>query len=152
MARYIDADLLLEEVENNTPLNWTDSEIELQEQFDFQVFKHIIEYQPTADVVPKSEVEMHGGSFYFELENELEKAREGVERFMREHDAKVAREIFEEIEREITDALQSNYKVLPKIEASEELYHCVHGKISALCGIDGFVEELKKKYTEGEGV
>ena len=64
--------------------------------------------------------------------------------------ADVAREIFEEIETEITEALKSNYKVLPEIEASDELYHCVHGKISALCGIDGFIEELKKKYTEGE--
>lgn len=51
MARYIDANLLMEDVENNTPLNWTDSESEIQEQFDYQTFKHIIEKQPTADVV-----------------------------------------------------------------------------------------------------
>lgn len=65
--RYIDADLLLEEVENNTPLNWTDSERELQEQFDYQVFRHMIEYQPTVDVAPKSEVE----KIFEELEDVL---------------------------------------------------------------------------------
>ena len=59
-----------------------------------------------------------------------------------------AREIFEEIEREINDALQSNYKVLPIIEESEALWNRVNGKIDALRGIDGFLDELKEKYTE----
>ena len=59
----------------------------------------------------------------------------------------VAREIFEEIEREITDALKSNYKVLPQIELSEALWNNVNGKINALRGIEYFMEELKKKYT-----
>lgn len=61
--------------------------------------------------------------------------------------AEVAREIFEEIEREITDALKSNYKVLPLIEESEALWNNVNGKINALRGIEYFIEELKKKYT-----
>ena len=60
----------------------------------------------------------------------------------------VAREIFEEIDREINDALQSNYKVLPIIEESEALWNRVNGKIDALRGIDGFIDELKQKYTE----
>ena len=51
MSRYIDANLLLEEIEDNLPINWTDSDRELQEQFDYQVFKHMVDYQPTADVV-----------------------------------------------------------------------------------------------------
>lgn len=60
MARYIDADLLLAEIEDNTPLNFTDSESEVQAQFDFQVFKHMVGYQPTADVVPREAcVDMH---------------------------------------------------------------------------------------------
>ena len=62
----------------------------------------------------------------------------------------VAREIFEEIEQEIAAALKSNYKVLPQVIDSYEIYHTVKGKISALCGIDGFIAELKKKY-ESEG-
>ena len=62
--------------------------------------------------------------------------------------AEAAREIFEEIEKEITDALKSNYKVLPQIEESEALWNNVNGKINALRGIEYFMEELKKKYTE----
>ena len=65
--------------------------------------------------------------------------------------AEVAREIFAEIEREINDALQSNYKVLPIIEESEALWNRVNGKIDALRGMSGFIDELKEKYTEGEG-
>ena len=62
----------------------------------------------------------------------------------------VAREIFEEIEREINDALQSNYKVLPLIEQSEALWNRENGKIDALRGIEGYIAELKNKYTESE--
>ena len=62
--------------------------------------------------------------------------------------SEVAREIFEEIEREINDALQSNYKVLPLIEQSEALWNRENGKIDALRGIEGYIAELKKKYTE----
>ena len=61
----------------------------------------------------------------------------------------VAREIFEEIEEEITAALKSYYKVLPQLEFSNELYNRVQGKVDALRGVEGFVAELKKKYTEG---
>ena len=62
----------------------------------------------------------------------------------------VAREIFEEIEAEIKLALESNYKVLPQLEFSNELYNSVRGKIDALRGIEGFIAELKKHYTEEE--
>ena len=51
MKKYIDTDLLLQEVEDNRPLNWSNSEVEVQRDFDFDLFKHIIGYQPTADVV-----------------------------------------------------------------------------------------------------
>lgn len=85
MARYIDADLLLEELENNTPLNWTDSEIELQQQFDFQVFKHIIEYQPTADVVPKSEIEQ----IFAEIDEAIDNLRGA---FLRQRISEIKRE------------------------------------------------------------
>ena len=50
MARYIDADLLIQEIKEETPLNWTDSERELQEQLDYRIFKHMVDYQPTANV------------------------------------------------------------------------------------------------------
>ena len=64
--------------------------------------------------------------------------------------SEVAREIFEEIEEEIEEALKSNYKVLPQLEFSNELYNSVRGKIDALRGIEGFIADLKKKYTEEE--
>ena len=76
---------------------------------------------PTADVVPKSEV---------------------------------ARKICCEIEEEIVAALESNYKAKADRLASCECYFAdeivslCEGKIAALRGIEGFVEELKKKYTE----
>ena len=63
----------------------------------------------------------------------------------------IAREIFEEIEQKIAAALKSNYKVLPQVIDSYEIYHTVQGKISALRGINDFIDELKKKY-ESEGV
>ena len=65
--------------------------------------------------------------------------------------AEVAREILEELEREIEGALKSNYFVLPQIEESEALWNRVHGKIDTLRGIGGFIEELKEKYTEKGG-
>ena len=65
--------------------------------------------------------------------------------------SEVAREIIKEIEKEINDALKSNYNVLPQLEEFAELWSRVQGKIDALRGIGGFVEELKEKYTEDEG-
>ena len=102
-----------------------------------------------ADVVPKSEVEW----LYQTVDNYSQEVMyhdEITKMKVDEAKAEVAREIFEEIEREINDALQSNYRVLPQIEESEALWNRVNGKIDALRGIDGFVEELKKKYTESE--
>ncbi len=108
------------------------------------------QYQST-DVVPKSEVYGFSAEELAQkvegLTIELEAMRCAANSY-KMHYENLAREIFEEIEKEIEEALKSNYKVLPQFEASEELYHNVHGKISALCGIDGFIEELKKKYTE----
>lgn len=93
---------------------------------------------PTADVVPRERFDRVFGNLKAVLEERAEDK------------AEVASEIFEEIEQEINAALQSNYKVLPQIEQSESLWNRVNGKIDALRGIDGFIAELKKKYTGGE--
>lgn len=78
-------------------------------------------YKPTADVAPRAEV---------------------------------AREIFEEIESEIVAALQSNYRAkqerVEKQLPDDFVSYMCEGKIAALRGIEAFVEELKKKYTEGK--
>ena len=68
----------------------------------------------------------------------------------------VAEEIFGEIEKEIHLALNSNYNARaersahPHIEMADEFVSYCDGKIHALRGIDDYVAELKKKYTESE--
>ena len=61
--------------------------------------------------------------------------------------SEVVNEIFAEIEKKIAAALESNYNARQYFELSDDLYHVENGKISALRGIEGFIEELKKKYT-----
>ncbi len=85
------------------------------------VFVEDIENAPTADVVPRDDV----------------------------------RRIFEEIEQELVAALESNYRVyrehLEKYGDKPNLeFLCMcNAKTNALRGIEGFVEELKEKYTGG---
>ena len=55
MARYIDADALLERFDAEAPMNWNDTEAEIQENTDFMFYRRIVENAPTADVVPKAE-------------------------------------------------------------------------------------------------
>ena len=50
MARHIDADKLLKDVKDATPMNWTNSEAEIQAQLDWKCFIALIKGQPTADV------------------------------------------------------------------------------------------------------
>lgn len=61
-----------------------------------------------------------------------------------------ARDIFAEIEKEITAALKSNYKAKKEhIENNNndaEFLSHIDGKINTLRGIEGFIEELRKQY------
>ena len=118
MAEYIDREKLLEQIEE--PMNWTDSEAELQEQADYQSYKNLIENALTEDVVPRSEVD---------------KAKQDV-----------AREIFEEIHKEIKCALDNNYNELNKHIVDKHFAEYISGKLHALRGIDDFIDELKKNY------
>lgn len=65
------------------------------------------------------------------------------------------RRIFEEIEEEITAALESNYRVynehLEKYGDKPNLeFLCMcNAKVNTLRGIEGFIEELKEKYSKG---
>lgn len=157
-----------------------------------KAFREFVDQLPTADVVPKSEVEEltreneslaktvnEASELVRKLQSKVKKSKSEVEELEAERErqyeqakadilanmadggtschwcidehkaqakAEVAREIFEEIEKEIKAALESNYKVLSQFEQSDELWYRVNGKIDALRGIDGFVEELKKKY------
>jgi phosphoribosyl-ATP pyrophosphohydrolase len=139
MARYIDADKVTEEINRIGGHNLC--------EWETLGVKALIDRQPTADVVPKSEVERLQSQV-----NRLKKYDEERDialhaRLITETREKVAREIFEEIDGEIKLALDSNYKARSQVELSDELYHTVNGKISALRGIDDFLAELKKKYT-----
>ena len=122
--RYIDADKLVEmcnrqiECEWNTiaaPGSWADA---------FQDFSDLVEQTPTADVVPRSEVEK-----LEEYIDDLNDSKEHLCVMLEEARADVAREIFEEIktylEYEYMSYLKAyDYTLLTRIE------------------------DLKKKYTE----
>ena len=161
MARYIDIDLLIDKVEE-TDWYHISKQGELvsgaNSKDDIPLYKHsdikeVLNNAPIADVVPKSEVE--------KLETILNSYALQYGTVMDKHivieraKSEVAREIFEEIEQEINGALESNYEARsarlsnPNIEMADEFIAYCEGKISALRGIDGFIGELKKKYTEG---
>lgn len=144
MARYIDADKVMEEINRIGGHNLC--------EWETIGVKALIDRQPTADVVPKSEydnLKMRFDALDRECDR-LEKAESEKHDKIIEAKAKVAREIFAYIEQEIVAALESNYKVISKFVESDDLYYTVKGKISALRGIEGFVEELKKKYLPQE--
>lgn len=66
MGRLIDADALIEVIKESRPLNWTDSESELQEDADYNHFIEMVKEQPTAYDVEKVVAEL-------EREKELHK-------------------------------------------------------------------------------
>ena len=164
MARFIDADALRERLEiiNVVAEDWYGMGVSTGL---YKAEKEICE-MPAADVVPRADFadQKAMGDMCAEViarqDKEIERLRDEANRYKRyyfRHDydemiaeakAEAAKEIFEAIEREITDALKSNYKVLPQVEESEALWNNVNGKINALRGIEYFLEELKQKYTE----
>ena len=58
MSRLIDADALIEFIKESRPLNWTDSESELQEDADYNHFIEMVNAQPTAYDVEKVVTEL----------------------------------------------------------------------------------------------
>ena len=158
MARYIDADKVIKFIK------------EANDMYPFLIDENekcrvcdLIESQPDADVVPKSELSIIGVQ-NMALENTnvdlkrrlviaeavasvaIGKASDMVSESKRE----VAREIFAEIENTINNELQNNHKVLPQVEFSNEIWNRISGRINALQGIRDFIAELKKKYTEDQ--
>ena len=137
MARYIDADALLGKIPDDLPYKAS--------------VKRVLMQAPTEDVVPKREVEK-----WKDINQQLHK--EMSERILEERKIArklVARGILEEIEEEIVAALESNYQALQGWDDGRcndyilEIVNRIKGKIDALRGIEGFIAELKKKYTEG---
>ena len=96
-------------------------------------------YKPTADVVPKSEVDR--------LTVELEAMRTAANSY-KMHYENLAREIFEEIEDFIKK--QHNYMDELYFNSDDEVIQVYYGcKIGTYNHIKNFIEKLKKKYTEG---
>ena len=140
MARYIDADELLNKLPDDLPYKAS--------------VKRVLMQAPTAEVVAESEVERlkHILNSYALQYGTVTDQHEVIDKVKTE----VATEIFEGIEQEIAEALKSNYRVLEEYDDGRcneyilELVNRVKGKIDALRGIDYFIDELKKKYTEGD--
>ena len=139
MARYIDADKIVYWTRYVSPNG-------LEHDVRKVAFRDEIERMQTADVAPKSEVDWN--SIPVDVSEALK------QRAVEKAKAEAAREIFEEIEKEIELALESNYRAKaerlakPNVDMADEFIAYCEGKIATLRGIEGFAEELKKKYTE----
>ena len=144
MARYIDADKVMEEINRMGGHNLC--------EWETIGVKALIDRQPTADVVPKSEVEElkaiikdHQANeerwqeLYADTVNKWEKAYEELEIQLEKAKQEVAREIFEEIEGLIT-----NQCLILKDERGLEGY--------VKASVHYALAELKKKYTESETI
>ena len=57
--RLIDADALLDYLDDDPPMNWTDSEAEIQAQADWERFKNMVVNAPTID--PNSKTKQQRG-------------------------------------------------------------------------------------------
>jgi hypothetical protein len=101
---------------------------------------------PTADVVPKSEVDK-----WKEINEQLHK--EMSERMIEERKIErklVAREIFEEIEEQIDRGLSVITKILNAKGGRANGKTVLISKYDVFIEAKKYIAELKKKYTEGE--
>ena len=146
MARYIDADKLIEGLELSIK-SWS-ADCNSNAPAMVTAYKdvlHRVKNLPAANVVPKSEVEIRGGSFYFELA----KVEERGKQLMREHDSKIAREIFEEVEKSVHSKIPK--QIHPIFKNDRDFGDGFRdGKTDALIEVLVLISELKKKYTEGK--
>ena len=132
MARYIDADALIENVKRVYCTDCNNYNEVRCRACGTDDALDMIEDAPTADVVPKSEVEKLQEAYNDRLAKDIQTNAE----FVKHAKAEVAREIFEEIDS------------LLKIFCDEPLY----SSDDLVCDIADLVydiAELKKKYTEG---
>jgi hypothetical protein len=124
------------------------------------VFEHFIFHSPTADVVPRAEVEkLH--EVIFKKEDLMQKIAEERNKYADELEvvkdtnehlkAEVAREIFEEIE----SFIKERYNAVDELycESDEDITDAFYGaKIETYNQVGGFIDELKKKYAEGKDI
>ena len=149
MARYIDSEALLELINEDCKYKNPTNEYTrgCNEVCDWAI--KVIKNMPTVDVVPKSEAdkwyqEYHAIKDELKQEKEYHRATEKLaDRYCAELQtlkAKVAREIFEEIEKIIENNRYKSYL------ANSPFWGWSYRIVEIIKGI----AELKKKYTEGE--
>lgn len=100
-----------------------------------------------ASVMCKSCEEVSGGCKNTPCGNVLREARRIYDAGYRKQ-SEVVNKICCDIKQEITAALDSNYRVRGELDVTDDLYHIVNGKISALRGIEGFITEIENKYNK----
>ena len=139
MPKYIDADALLAELQEEIDFETSMYTKEQNEYFKMGLkcaFRDV-KNQPTADVVPRAEVDKWYHEYHAikdELKQEkmyhreTEKLADKYFNGLQAAKSEVAREIFEEIERNIY-GIETPYNILQ-------------------CIPEGLIAELKKKYTE----
>lgn len=151
MARYIDVDKFREYA------FYADTEADIA---------HYTKTHGYVAVIPKSEYERLAKelerveALYFSKDAQVKQLRvdldamRGAANSYKMHYENLARKICCEIEEEIVAALESNYRALKAWDDGRcndyilEMVNRIKGKIDALRGIEGFIEELKDKYTE----
>ena len=133
MARYIDADRLIDYIDENVVCTSSDSE----ECKQFMIEHLAMEwFAPTADVVPKSEVMKLVGERYDKCDACRTKCTKAV-----------AREIFEEIENKLTEDIKDILERVNSITDPDAI-DGQYTEIATLEDVLYLLAELKKKYTE----
>lgn len=150
MPRYIDADDLKAVINAN---DWSNPVVP-------DVVGIIIDRTPTADVVPKSEVDELAEEYSDlivekdQLFDEVVRLRKALDEYeetsgLKQAKVEVAREIFEEIEKAISELDNGSREAKAKDDRENFKTFC-KGRISMCDEVYYLLSELKKKYTEGE--
>ena len=157
MARYIDADALIEVLQTNfnregakayeyaMQEGMTDISIKYSHgQFCFLNAIECVRDTPTADVVPKSEVD--------KLSHKCDECA-GCTQWKCDCaniELEVAREIFEELYKSVASKVPIKFRPIFKDDRDYDA-GVIDGKRNALFMVLAEIAELKKKYTESEG-
>lgn len=153
MTDFINRDQLRKRLNFNLE-RWEDSALEYEEDKSGVVAMkeaiHELDMIPTADVVPKSEVER--------LEKKIQRLTNSMIAYglgmvqQKEQNYELAKEIFEEIESDIEELVQDarNCQEEYQSPAAKSFITLCEGKLSGLGEAKQVISQLKKKYTEGE--
>jgi hypothetical protein len=135
MAEYIEREALLSELQEEIDFetSWYTDEQNKYFNMGLKCAVRDVKSQPTADVVPKSEVDR----VYYNLQAVLEERAETKQ--------EIAREIFEEIER----FLYMHFRFC-KEEIGNDDFEYIKGRLEMNTQIQSFIAERKNKYKEIE--